>query len=286
MKCKRIQSMTLPRIYCTARLKERKISYMKIVMCIKPVSTAILYPDEDRNEKMLINPYDLFALSNLLELKRNCNCHIICICMGAQDSKEVLMKCLAMGVDEAILLYDSKAFAGADTVATTKVLAKAISKINDYDLIVCGMKTIDGETGQVPFGLAERLHINYINNIENIKSIMNNEVTVSKRIDNSLVVGNQLLPALVIYNNFTLTNNYVTLLGMKKAQKKSIMVWDKFALDMNEVDCGLKGSKTQVVNLVPIYNKKECVILENNTVEQALLIQNIILKNMQGVCNE
>jgi electron transfer flavoprotein beta subunit len=202
--------------------------------------------------------------------------------MGAQDSKEVLTKCLAMGVDEAIFLYDSKAFAGADTVATSKVLAKAISMINDYDLIVCGMKTIDGETGQVPFGLAERLHINYINNIENIKSIANNEVTVLKRIDKNLVVGKQLLPALVIYNSFTLTNNYVTLLGMKKAQKKSITVWDRLALDMNEGDCGIKGSKTQVVNLVPICSKKECVILENNAVEQALFIQNIILKHTQG----
>jgi len=260
---------------------------MKSVVCIKPVFAAVLNPNEYSNEKMSINPYDLFALNNLLEFKKTSNCHITCICMGAQDSKEVLMKCLAMGVDEAILLYDSKSFAGADTVATTKVLAKAISKLGEVDLIVCGMKTIDGETGQVPFGLAERLHIECINNVESIENLETNEIKIFKRAEQSLIIGKQKLPALVIYNDFTLTNNHLSLWGMRKAQQKSIMIWDKQDLELNDEDCGFKGSKTQVMNSVSIYNNnKECVFLDNNEAEQARFIQAILLKDMQGGCNE
>ena len=101
--------------------------------------------------------------------------------MGPPQAKDVLKRAFAMGVDEALLITDKK-FAGADTQATSRTLAKAIKeKIGDFDLILCGQFAIDGDTAQTGPSIAEHLRICHkLTFAKEIESIRNNAVSCCK----------------------------------------------------------------------------------------------------------
>ena len=147
---------------------------MKIVVCVKQVpDVAEIRIDEVTHTLVragvpsILNPFDEFAIEEALRIREKHGGTITAVSMGPLQAKEALFKCLAMGVDRAVLLTDVF-FAGADTWATAKTLAMAIQKLG-YDLIVCGMKAIDGETSQVGPEIAELLgipHISYVKRVE------------------------------------------------------------------------------------------------------------------------
>jgi electron transfer flavoprotein beta subunit len=104
-----------------------------------------------------INPPDMNAIEFALQIKDRYGGKLSIISMGPMFFESYLRAAMAMGADELYLLSD-RAFGGADTLATTYVLAKAVQKIGDVDLVVCGEESSDGATGQVPSGLAEWLN--------------------------------------------------------------------------------------------------------------------------------
>ncbi len=112
--------------------------------------TMLILREGARSE---INPPDMNAVELALQLKDQSGCKISILSMGPMFFDPYLRVALAMGADELYLLSD-RAFAGADTLATTYVLARAIEKIGDVDLVICGEESSDGATGQVPPGLA------------------------------------------------------------------------------------------------------------------------------------
>jgi len=105
-----------------------------------------------------VNPFDMYAIEEAIRLKEKHGGQVIAISMGPPQAEYALREALALGCDEAILLTDRK-FAGADTLATSYTLSLAISKIKPFDLIICGHKTTDGDTGQVGPELAAWLKI-------------------------------------------------------------------------------------------------------------------------------
>ena len=128
---------------------------MKIIVPIKqvPDMSQVKFDNEqgrvDRNSAGVeINPFDLNALEAAVQITEKSNGSIIAISMGPLSAESSLKDALARGADEAILLSDS-AFSGSDTLATSCILAAAIRKLGEYDLIICGEKTVDGDTGQV-----------------------------------------------------------------------------------------------------------------------------------------
>ena len=97
---------------------------MNIIVLIKPVSEKYVNNNSANEENLVINPYDLYALSNIVELKnKNKDIHITCISMGSLKAKDVLIRCRAIGADDVILLSD-EAFAGSDTYATIYILER------------------------------------------------------------------------------------------------------------------------------------------------------------------
>ena len=145
---------------------------MKIVTCIKQVPassnvkidpvTGVLIRD-GKNTKM--NPYDLYALETALRIKEMVkDCKISTITMGPPSATEVLKESLWMGCDDAALLTDRK-FAGADVVATSYTISQGIRALGEYDLIICGKQTTDGDTAQVGPEIAECLNIPHISYI-------------------------------------------------------------------------------------------------------------------------
>ena len=135
---------------------------MNIIVCIKQVPDVddIKWTKENNLDRtnMLskINPYDEYALDVAINIKSKFkNVKITVISMGPNQAKEVLNYALAKGADRAILLSD-KAFAGSDTLATSKILACAIQKYcSDFNLILTGQLAVDGDTQQVPLSLAQ-----------------------------------------------------------------------------------------------------------------------------------
>jgi electron transfer flavoprotein beta subunit len=108
-----------------------------------------------------INPPDMNVLEMALALKERHGGKVTVVAMGPPMFDPYLRLALAMGADEAYLLSD-RAFAGADTLATSYTLAQGIRKIGDYDLILCGEESSDGATAQVPPGIAEWLNTSQI----------------------------------------------------------------------------------------------------------------------------
>src|SRR5512138_938989 len=139
---------------------------MQIVACIKQVpDTTQVQIDPVTNTLVregipfIVNPYDTHALEEALRMKDRFGCRVAVLSMGPPNAEATLRKALALGADRAILLSD-RCFGGADTLATSKVLSAAISRLQQEDevaLVLCGKQTIDGDTAQVGPGIATRL---------------------------------------------------------------------------------------------------------------------------------
>ena len=104
----------------------------------------------------IMNPFDTHALEESLRLKDKYGLRVAVLSMGPPNAEITLKKCLAVGADEVYLLSD-RAFGGADTLATSKVLAEAIKRLGEKEevgIVICGRQTIDGDTAQVGPGIA------------------------------------------------------------------------------------------------------------------------------------
>ncbi|NOZ61272.1 MAG: electron transfer flavoprotein subunit beta/FixA family protein [Calditrichaeota bacterium] len=132
----------------------------------------------------IFNPEDLHALELALSLKDRYEGTVTVLTMGPPSAAEVLRESLYRGADKAFLITDRK-FAGADTLATSYTLAKAIRKIEpDFDLVVCGRQAIDGDTAQVGPQTAEKLGIPQISYVENIDKLEDGKITTKRVIKN------------------------------------------------------------------------------------------------------
>ncbi|MGI6038530.1 MAG: electron transfer flavoprotein subunit beta/FixA family protein, partial [Limnochordia bacterium] len=141
---------------------------MEIIVCIKQVpdvqevaidpETGVL---QRAGVEAKMNPYDLYALEAALRLKERVGGRVRTITMGPPQAEAVIRESFMMGADAGVLLTDPK-FAGADTLATAFTLSQGIQKMGPFDLILCGMQTTDGDTGQVGPGIAEFLHIPHV----------------------------------------------------------------------------------------------------------------------------
>lgn len=249
---------------------------MKIAVCVKPIKTDLVYPNEGRKEACVINPYDLFALENALELKKRAGCELICICMGAMSAQYLMTKMLAMGADDAVLLSDS-AFAGSDTVATSYILAKAIRAIGDVDMVICGERSIDGETGQVAYGLGEELEIQCIPRAEKFLEADGRFAIIEQRGRRMINKVRFSLPAVISFCDFQLRQPDISLIAIKRAKLKEIKVWGPEAIGADKAKCGLGGSKTKVVNIRSELQKKCGARVEGTTFDKVSVILDVIL---------
>ena len=148
----------------------------------------------------IFNPEDLNALEQALRLKdRYPGSTVTLLTMGPARAAEVLREGLFRGADAGYLLTD-RAFAGADTLATSYALATAIRKIKDFDLIIGGRQAIDGDTAQVGPQVAEKLGLTQITYAEEILDATDGRIRVKRRIDGGVEVVEGPLPIVVTVN--------------------------------------------------------------------------------------
>lgn len=192
-----------------------------------------------------INPFDTYAIEEAIRLKEKFGGKVTAITMGIPKAAELLQYAIAMGADDAILLSDRK-FAGADSLATAYTLAKAVYKISDYRLIICGKQASDGDTAQVGPSLAEKLSVPHTTYVNEIKEVDSTVIRCKKLLDEGHEVVELALPALITVVKEINTPRLPSIAGFRKARQAKIPVWTASDIEASEDSIGLKGSPTQV----------------------------------------
>ncbi len=248
---------------------------MRFVVCIKqvPDAASVRFDPEKgtlirEGVDSIINPFDLNAIEAAVQLKEQVGGEVICISMGPPQAEAALRDALALGVDSAVLLSD-RAFAGADTLATTRTLAAGIKKLGGADIVFCGKQAIDGDTAQVGPGLAARLGLNYATCVSELEfKAEENILKVKRAWEEGYDILELKLPALLTVLTCINTPRVPSLKGKLKAKKAKIPVWGTNELGLDASLVGLSGSPTQVVTTcVPKFEAKR-EILEGEVDDQ------------------
>jgi electron transfer flavoprotein beta subunit len=246
---------------------------MHIAVCIKQVPDAKnvrIDPDTHtlvrQGVESIINPFDMFAVEAALRLKDAAGAKVTTMTMGPPQAEAALRDTLAMGVDDAVLLSD-RAFAGSDTWATSRVLAAAIKKMGDVDLICCGKQAIDGDTAQVGPEAATLLDIPYATFVKNIEILPENHLKVVRQTDEGTEVWKLPTPALITVLKDVGEPRVPSLKHKMRAKKAAIPVWGIGDLGLDPADVGLSGSYTQVVRIFSPPRRSDRVLMQG-TVEE------------------
>ncbi|MDP3878785.1 MAG: electron transfer flavoprotein subunit beta/FixA family protein [Dehalococcoidales bacterium] len=228
---------------------------MNIVVCLKqvPGTTKVsINPETNtlvrQGIKNIVNPFDTYALEEAVRLKERYGGKVTAISMGPPQAEEILREAISTGADEAILLSD-RAFAGSDTLATSYTLARAITKINDYDLIICGRQTIDGDTGQVGPELAEILNIPFVAYVSRIEEIDSGQMRLQRMTEDGNEIIETPLPAVITVVKEINVPRLPSLRGLSRARSATIPVWSAEEINADESRVGLSGSATRVVRI-------------------------------------
>jgi len=230
---------------------------MHFVCCLKQVpDTAEIKIDPRTNTlirsgiEAMTNPFDLVALEEALRLKERYGAKVTALSMGPPQAEQVLREALSLGADAAILLSD-RSFAGADTLATSYTLAKAIEKLNrqhPVDLIFCGKQAIDGDTGQTGPGLAARLgytQFTYVVEVQWI-NVDQKKIQVKRKAEGGMEVICGPLPALLTAELELAKPRRASLPLLIHSLREEVPQWDAKAIEAEPAKLGLKGSPTWV----------------------------------------
>ncbi|MBB2984023.1 electron transfer flavoprotein beta subunit [Paraburkholderia tropica] len=231
---------------------------MHIVVCIKqvpdsaqirvhPVTNTIMR----QGVPAIVNPYDLFSLEEALRLKDRFGGKVTMLCMGPPQAEDALRKCIGYGADDAVLVTD-RAFAGADTLATSYALAAAIRQIGKeqaVDVVFTGKQTIDGDTAQVGPGIAKRMGMQLLTYVSKIveTDLDARTIVVERRAEGGVQVLKTALPCLVTMLENTNELRFATLPAMIHAAGFPLRKWNREQAGIEDVSkIGLKGSPTVV----------------------------------------
>jgi len=250
---------------------------LRIVVCVKavpepkaaeelkidPVTKSLARLDIP----LVINPLDRNALEAALIIKEQSEAHITVISMGPPPAGDMVKECLALGADTGILLSDP-AFAGADAYATAYTLAKAIEKVEQVDLVLCGRASSDGATEWVGPELAVFLDLPVVTMVREVVEYADSSWVVKADLENGYRLVRVELPAVFTVTQDLNTPRTLSFSGIIKSRKKEITTWglDDLALPADSV--GLKGSPTIVSKLAYIESKRECQMIEGTLDEK------------------
>jgi len=247
---------------------------MNIVACIKQVpGTTEIKIDPETNTlvregvESIINPFDCYALEEAVRLRERCGGKVIAISMGPPQADAALRETISLGADEAILLSD-RAFAGSDTWATSYVLSKAIAKMADYDVIICGRQTLDGDTGQVGPELAEMLEIPFVAYVSKVEEIREGYIRVQRMVEEGYETIEMSLPAAITVVKEINVPRLPSLRGSMKAKTAQIPVWTATDIGVEGNKVGIAGSPTRVVKVFFPQRTRNSEMLQGSLEEQ------------------
>jgi len=195
----------------------------------------------------IINPLDLHAIECALDLRKKHGGKVRVFSMGPPQAEEALREAVALGVDEVFLLTDP-CFAAADTWATAKTLAAALSKAGPHDLILAGEKATDGETGQVGPEVAVMLGLPFSTYVSRL-AIEKDFAVVHRTVEDGVEIQRLPLPCLLTVLRDLNEPSMPTLSGKKKARRFNVVKWSHEEIGLSPLEVGLSGSPTRVVKI-------------------------------------
>lgn len=241
---------------------------MNILVCVKQVPgssnvevdpvTGVLKRNGIQSK---INPYDLYAIETALELVEKYGGSVETLTMGPPQAKTVIEETICMGASCGTVLTDRK-FAGADVLATAYTISQGIKKCGEYDLIICGKQTTDGDTAQVGAEVAEYLDLPNASNVLSVDDVRDGKIFVNAALDNKNVKLSISLPCLISMDGDINTPRLPSYKIKKQLKDENVkfFTFDDFE-DKDESHYGLNGSATQVERIFPPEkNAEKCTI--------------------------
>lgn len=223
---------------------------MNIVVCLKQVPDTTEVKIDPKTGTLIregvpsiINPDDKNALEEALVLKDRYGANVTVISMGPPQAEKALREAMAMGADEAILITD-RAFAGADTLATSNALAGALRKLN-YDIIFAGRQAIDGDTAQVGPEIAEHLGLPQITYVEKVE-VEGDSLRVRRAWEDGYENIKVKTPVLLTAIKELNVPRYMNVKNIFETFKKDVKIWSANDIDVDKALLGLAGSPTKV----------------------------------------
>ena len=250
---------------------------MKILVCIKQVpDTTEVEIDPVTNTlirtgiPLIINPDDKSGIEAALRLREEIeDSTVTVVTMGPPQAEMALREALSMGCDEGVLI-SSRQFGGSDTLATSTIIAAALTKIG-YDLIITGRQAIDGDTAQVGPQIAEHLGIPQVGYVEEITA-HGNGLTVLRQFEDRYHKIQVQLPCLLTAIKDLAEPRYMTVKGISNGKNKEIktLCYDDLSDILDLASIGLKGSPTNVARSYTKEPKFQGAILKGLTPEEAV----------------
>ncbi|MBI4295837.1 MAG: electron transfer flavoprotein subunit beta/FixA family protein [Chloroflexi bacterium] len=254
---------------------------MHIVCCIKQVpDTTQVKIDPETNTlirtgvESICNPYDLVAVEAAVQLVEKYGGKVTVITMGPAQAESALRECLSLGASDAVLISD-RAFAGADTLATSYTLALTISRLSAEDsvqLVFCGKQAIDGDTAQTGPGVATRLDYNqltYVSEIRNL-DLQKNTITVRREVEGGSEAIESPLPALLTAELQLATPRYPSLPELVRSLRQEIKMWSAKEINGLVERLGLKGSPTSVKEIFTPPARKGGAVFDSTVNKEAI----------------
>ena len=231
---------------------------MKILVCVKQVPgsnnvevdpvTGVLKRSGIPSK---INPYDLYGIETALSLAERFGGTVQSLTMGPPQAKAVIQETVCMGAESGTVLTDRK-FAGADVLATAYTISQGIRKCGEFDLIICGKQTTDGDTAQVGAEVAEYLGIPNVSNVLSVEDFRDGRLYLTASLDERIVTMSVPLPCLISVDGDINTPRLPSYKIRKTLTDESVkfLTFADFD-DQNPDHYGLTGSATQVERIFP-----------------------------------
>jgi len=232
-----------------------------IVVCTKqtPDSAAKLSVDEQGkvswgDSPIVINPWDEYAVEEALLIKEQFGGEpkVTVVSVGPEEALEALKHAIAMGCDEAVRIWDDT-FEESDTLATSYILARAIEKMGDVDLVLFGKSSIDSQTGQVAVQVARQLGFSPLTYVINIAELDpdGRSIAVERFLEQGRQRVTALLPAVVGTVKGINEPRYPSFIGIRKATRAEYPLWSAADVGVEEERVGTAGSGVRWQRIYP-----------------------------------
>ena len=256
---------------------------MKILVCVKQVPgsnnvevdpvTGVLKRSGIPSK---INPYDLYAIETALSLTERFGGTVETLTMGPPQAKAVIQETVCMGVRGGTVLTDRK-FAGADVLATAYTLSQGIRKAGQFDLIICGKQTTDGDTAQVGAEVAEYLGLPNVSNVLSVDDFRDNTLHLTASLDEKVVSLRVPVPCVISVDGDINTPRLPSYKIRKTLTDDSVTFLTFADFDDQDADhYGLSGSATQVERIFPPEKVAQKFNIEGDADTQAQALYDLL----------
>ena len=213
---------------------------MNIIVCVKQVPEVGLIKVDDSSQRILYpqgpgmaNPFDDYAVEEALRIREKMGGKVYALSLGNRKSEPILRNCLALGVEEAILL-EIPDVNQIDAYTAAYLLSLGINKIGSFDLILCGKQAVDGDSSLIPPALAEWLDLPQVTFVKKLENLSLNGATAYRMTEEGYDVVEISLPAVVSVVKEINEPRLPSLKGKIRAKSAPLTIWGKSDLNLTE----------------------------------------------------